>query len=232
MTPPADGAMGHYSAHILLRVALLLFGSALPLTAEVREPAGDIFGQLGEIVEIVRGVHSFLSGIAIISETIGFATVLLFLGVIVFSAGFTAVGVPKGIPSFIVSLVTADILWVLWNIAIKASPGECVAAMIRSNIIIIAPAVIAAVAARGAARLRRSLGGLVRPRALLDGEQAASLLREYQERSSRLSSALAEDIIFARKGDGVRLTGKTLDQAGKLGETIEKIRERSGKQPL
>jgi hypothetical protein len=224
--------MGRYSAHILRSITLFLLGGALPLAAEGREPAGDIFGQLGEIVEIVRGVHSFLSGIAIISETIGFATVLLFLGVIVFSAGFTAVGVPKGIPSFIVSLVTANILWVLWNIALKASPGECVAAMIRSNIIIIAPAAITAVAARGSARLRRSLGGLLRPRALLDGEQAASLIREYQERSSRLSSALAEDILFSRNGDAVRLSGRTLDQAGELGETIEKIRERGSKQPL
>ncbi len=226
MTSRAACAMGIPVAHTLRRIVLLLFVCALPLAAEGREPALDFLGQLEEIIEIVRGVHSFLSGIALISETIGFATVLLFLGVILFSAGFTAVGVPKGAPSFIASLLTANILWALWNIALKASPGECVAAMVRSNLILMAPAAALALASLAAVRIRRYLGGLFRSRAVLDGEKAASLLREYQEKSARLSSSLAEDIISSRGGERVPLSGETVTRAGELEEILETIRGR------
>lgn len=226
MNPRAACAMGLPVTHTLRRIVLLLFVCARPLAAEGREPALDFLGQLEEIIEIVRGLHSFLSGIALISETIGFATVLLFLGVILLSAGFTAVGVPKGAPSFIASLLTANILWALWNIALKASPGECVAAMIRSNLILMAPAAAAALAALATVRIRRYLGGLFRSRTVLDGEKAASLLREYQEKSARLSSSLAEDIISSRGGEHVTLSGDTVTRAGELEEILETIRSR------
>lgn len=233
MTPCADHAMGRPIALTLRRIAVFLLCGALPLAAEGGEQAGDIFDQASEIIDIIRGVHSFLSGIALISETIGFATVLLFLAVILFSAGLTAVGVPKGAPSFIASLLMADLIWVLWSVSLKASPGEIAVALFRSNLILAAPAVVIAIAARTAApavaRLRRVLAGLFTHTAILDAEEAAALFREYQERSSRLSSSLAGDIASSPGKDGAPISGETAKRAGELGEILERIRGRNGR---
>ena len=213
----------------LHRTAAFLLCGISPLAAN-SPGASDLFGQTAEIIDIIRGIHAFLSGIALVSETIGFTTILLFLAVILFSAGFSALGVPRGAPSFITALVAANALWILWCVSARTPAFECAAAMVRSNLIIAAPAIVVAVAARGipraAMRLRGAFRGLFKSRAALDGEDAATLFREYQEKSSRLASSMADDLAASRDKPSVSLSGETAMRARELMDLLGRIGNR------
>ncbi|TFH43354.1 MAG: hypothetical protein E4G96_01335 [Chrysiogenales bacterium] len=208
--------------------ALLLRG-ALPLRADEWSGLAEAADSFGRITEFLQGVHSFLSGISFISETIGFPTLFLFLAIILLSAGFTAMGVPKGKPSFLASLFTADCIWALWNISLQARFGEYIGSMIRSNLILLAPAATVSIVARIAplltARARRAGVGLFQKKKSLDRDAAVKLLEDYQEKSSGLGASLLSDILAASVDPIVRFSDATKERARALEELLDRLGE-------
>ncbi len=187
----------------------------------------DITETLKELTGIIQGINSFLSGVTFISETIGFGTILLFLAVLVFSAGYSAMGVPKGKASFFSSLVTADALWVSWKMSFNAPLSDYLLPMLKSNLIVLCPLIIAVLIARAAPALhgkaRALASALFRKKNQIGQREAAALCEECQDRSARLNRALLEDILATNKpGGAVSLSPETK-------KCVEAFREALGK---
>ncbi len=194
----------------------------------------DITESLQELTDAVRGIHSFLAGVSFISETIGFGTILLFLAVIVFSAGYSALGLPKGKASFFSSLITADALWVLWNVSFNAPPAEYIISMIRSNLIVLCPLAVVAVITRAApplaVRIRSGVRSLFGRRREIGAREAAALSGECQARSARLNRAVMEDILASGgTGDAVSLSAETRKSAEELREALDEFDAAAGR---
>ncbi|OHD63932.1 MAG: hypothetical protein A2176_14985 [Spirochaetes bacterium RBG_13_51_14] len=179
-----------------------------------------------EISDFLQGIHSFLSGIAFISETIGFSTIVLIVTVIVFSTGISAVGVPRGTASFLASLAAANTLWILWKMSFKAPPVDYIP-MIKSNLIVLTP-LVAAVLTPKLIRLvprgiRHKLSSLTRRKGMLDARLLQELYREYQANSARLNSSILADVLDSDATGSVNLSPKTRAGIDAMKETIARL---------
>ncbi len=226
---------GRHRADIL---TIVLAAAVPPMTGQ-RPTAGnpglaaladmtDITGSLKELSNVIQGINSFLSGVTIISQTIGFGTILLFVAVLLFSAGYSAMGMPKGKAAFLSSLVTADALWAAWNVSLNTALSDYLAPMIKSNLIVLCPLIIVAVMSRAFPAAGRMIGSalssLIGRKQKISAGTAADLFGEYRERCARLDRAVLEDIIAAGGGGKpVNLSPETRTRAEELRETLAKM---------
>jgi hypothetical protein len=187
----------------------------------------DITDALQKISDFMQGINSFLAGIAFISETIGFGTVLLCIAVIVLSAGYSAVGLPKGKASFLAALITADSIWVMWEISFKAPAADCIFPLVRSNLIVLSPLAAVAILKRLAPslvpKIKRIFPSLPRKKKHMDTHAFLSLYDEYQAQSAGLNRSMLDDILAARDGNRVSLSTETRMNIHKMKRTLEKF---------
>ncbi len=214
---------------ILLAVASSSLFGHRPASEQLRL-AGltDITESVKDLTDVIKGINAFLSGVSFISETIGFGTILLFLAVIVFSAGYSALGMARGKITFFSSLLTADALWVFWKASLNEPLSENLYSIIRSNLIVLCPPVIAVLLSRAAPGLLgktgRIISSLFSGKKQLGQREAAALCDECQARSAMLNRALLEDILAAPVSGGpVNLSPETRRSAEALRETLDKI---------
>jgi len=202
-------------------------GSGNPRLAALADMT-DIAASLKELSDILQGIHSFLSGVTFISQTIGFGTIVLFMAVLLFSAGYSALGMPRGKSSFLSALVTADVIWAAWKVSLNAPLSDCLVPMIKANLIVLCPLIIAAAMSRAFPAAGRMFGAalssLFKRKKRIDARGAAGLFGEYRERSARLDKAMLEDIIAAgREVKSVSLSTETRKCAEELRDTLAKI---------
>ena len=219
--------------------ALLLFTAVSAATGALHSSAGvrcagiaDIADTVKELSDLLQGIRAFLSGMALISETIGFSTILLIIAVIVFSAGFSAIGVPRGAPSFFASLITADALWILWKIGFNTGFSEYSAAMIKSNLIVLSPLMLAAAAVRlfppAARRLRNRAASIFRRKRVYSRRTLLLLRDEFQAGSAAVDRSLVVDLLGSGERDAVALSSETLERIESLKAALSRV-EAAGK---
>ncbi len=190
-------------------------------------------GSLKELSDVIQGINSFLSGVTFISQTIGFGAILLFIAVLLFSIGFSAMGVPRGKASFLSSLITADVIWAAWKVSFNTPLSDYLGTMVRSNLIVLCPLIIAAVISRlfpaSARKTGTALSSLIKRKKKTVARGAVDLFREYRDRCARLDRAILEDIIAAGgAGNPVSLSPETRKSVEELRETLTKIDEADG----
>lgn len=228
---------GRLRADIL---TIVLAAAAPPVTGQ-RPVAGnsrlaaladmtDIAGSLKELSDILQGIHAFLSGVTFISQTIGFGTIVLFMAVLLFSAGYSALGMPRGKASFLSALVTADVIWAAWKAGLNAPLSDSLVPMIKANLIVLCPLIIAAAMSRAFPAAGRMFGAalssLIKRKKRIGARGAAGLFGEYRERCARLDRVLLEDIIAAgRDAKYVSLSPETRKSAEELRETLARMDE-------
>jgi len=187
----------------------------------------DITDALKKISDFLQGVNSFLSGISFISETIGFGAIILVITIIVFSAGYSAVGVPRGKASFFASLITADIIWAMWKMSINAPITDYIFPLVRSNLIVMSPFAAALFLGRLAPflfpKIRRKFSSLFRKKQHLEANEFLLLYYEYQVQTAGLNRSLVEDIMASRDNKRVNLSPETRLNIDKLKHTLEKF---------
>lgn len=216
-------------AGAILLLAVLSFTTKqfFPATGVRQAGIGEMADTLKEISDLLQGFRSFLSGITLVSETIGFGTILLIIAVIIFSAGFSAMGVPRGAPSFFTSLVTADALWILWKTSFNAGFPEYSAAFIKSNLIVLSPLILSAAAVRlfpPATRRLRSIARLLFHRKRDFGKQTLMSLRdEFTAGSAALDRSLVMDMLCTEERTPVTLSAETLKHIRGLKTTLSRI---------
>jgi hypothetical protein len=168
------------------------YGARLSALSDVTQAFKDISGAL-------EGIRTFLSGIAFISKTIGYETILLFIFVIVFSIGFSSIGVPRGKASFLVSLTAVDALWALWKASVNARFADFFPQMLKSNLIVLSPLILVAILARVfpflTASLRTAvLSPFLRMR-VFNKKRLAGLHQEFRARSEALDGLIRSEMV-------------------------------------
>lgn len=217
------------------RGVLLISAFAVSRIAEHRASAREVLPSgLGgmaesfkEFADLLQGINTFLSGVSFISETIGISTIILFVVVLVFSAGYSSFGVPRGRVSFILALATADALWALWKTGSGAPAAGYLPAMARANCIVLAPMAAAAVLARAApylaARLRRAARTLFRAGRAMRRNELLDIYGKYEESGARLRGAVMADILAAGKDDRVTLSPETRMNINAIRRTLSDL---------
>lgn len=182
---------------------------------------------LQEITTLVNGIVAFFDKISSFTSFIGLSTVLLFLGVLLLSAGFSVIGVPRGKASFLLSLAASDALWIAWEQSFNPGHYEYLPSLAKSNILILAPLVIVTVVAflfpRAGDVLRRATRALMKnPRMSFSKSDMLELFEEYQFSRTDLERHLLQDI--SRSGnEPVSLSPDTIRSARALQKTVQRL---------
>jgi hypothetical protein len=230
--------LNNNGAGIILVSALMSYGISRPYGIGRRASfagarlAGisDISESLQEISDILKGIHSFiasLSSISIISNIIGLETILLFVSVVVLSTGFSALGVPKGKFSFLISLVTADSLWILWKVSIQAGFPGYFLPIIKSNLIVLSPFLIITIL--GAmfpllwTRFKRVILSLIRKKLTMDKKRLLALYDEYQTQSGVLTRHVVSEILGTEGAEQITLSYELQKSVEDLKSTLAKF---------
>lgn len=103
-------------------------------TCGVTETLQELAHYVTAIKEFLATIHSFLS-------VIGLNTLVLLLMILFFSAGLTALGVPRGKISFVLSLGIADMLWILWEKNFNPLTLDFFLQVLKANAIISHPVI-------------------------------------------------------------------------------------------
>jgi hypothetical protein len=188
----------------------------------------DITDTLRELADVMQGIHNVISGFSFISDTIGFGTILLLIAVLVLSAGYSALGMTRGKATFLSALATADALWIFWKVSFNTPPAEYLFSIVRANLIVLCPVIIAAIISRTAPSLLKRISvrvsSIIHNKKTMGAPEAAALFDEYQERGARLNRAFLDDILASGGAGGpVSLSGETRKSLEELRETLDKI---------
>lgn len=155
------------------------------------------FGEtLDELKNTMEGISNFLSRIRTITSIAGFSTIVLFLFVLFFSAGLTALGIPRGSASLLFSLLVADFFWVLWETSFHQFTPAFMLRMAKANGIILFPLMSLLMIKRFAPVLARKLRRWIRSlrkKKTMTGKEALALVEELHRESGNLELALMRD---------------------------------------
>ena len=199
----------------------------------------DISESLQEISDILKGIQSFiasLSSISILSNMIGLETILLFVSVVLLSTGFSALGVPKGKFSFLISLVTADGLWILWKVSMNAGfPGYFIP-IIKSNLIVLSPFLIVTILGTMFpllwTRFKRAIVSLFSRKRTMDRKKLLALFDEYQRQSGVLSSHVLSEILGTEGAEQITLSDELQKSVEGLKITLAKFNGKKHKKAI
>jgi len=103
-----------------------------------------ITASLRQITDFFAGLNSLRLKIAKIIGIIGFDTILLFLLVLLISAGYNLLGIKKGRASFVISLITADFLWIGVKRTLDPKSFSFLLDLIKSNMVLLIPLILVA----------------------------------------------------------------------------------------
>jgi hypothetical protein len=161
---------------------------------------------LAETKEALEGFLRFIGSISAIFKEIssiaGFRVIVLFISVLLFSAVFSFVGVPKGKMSFLLALITVNALWLLWEKSYNRS-NDYLTTIFKTNIILFIPViafltlkrVLPLIYLRITSILYRKFN-LFKKR-LHKRKNMIEILKRYQDCSNEFEKSLIEDILNA-----------------------------------
>jgi hypothetical protein len=226
------------SRHFALFASLLLFHN---LTSSL-EPAGamspaaaqcgitDTIEQIGLFIAAVKQFFTLLAGIFSVT---GLNTLVLFFAVVIISSGLSALGIPRGKSSFVLSLAAADAFWFAWERGLGTEIPAFLPAMIKSNLLLLLPLALVALASAAAPHIRRLPAvatSLLRRKkhASPPADQALNRFMEIDRRMHALRGCCIRDIKEGFKGAGVAFSPETLAARDEL---VRALRTMPGGKP-
>lgn len=189
-----------------------------------------ITSTLNEIKEFISGINNFINSIVSISKLIGFSTFILFIFILLLSSGFSAIGIPRGRNSFILSLIIADSIWIVWARSFNPKSYDFLTGVGRANLVIILPVLSVAFAAWIFPLLFRKLRGKIslpgfRKRKGYSGSETAKLSEEFADYSRGFQNSLVNDIISSDSKKDIVLSPETVRFSRKLKNLLEQLEE-------
>lgn len=217
---------------------ILLSGTPSPLPANgaaVFEDTAHTFSEIRETIKDIRqtagGVMRFLESVSSVVGTIARlidprALALLFF-VLVFSAGFAAIGVPRGRASFFISLALVDTLWFVWGRSMNAEMPSYALSMAGANLYLLVPyfsylllrhrALPAAGRSLAALRLR-----LAR-RKPAEREEIRRLARRIDDESLGLVASLSRDAAASAGEEAVVISEESRKRITNLRDALDRL---------
>jgi|GEM_PF-663899 len=227
------------SVSIALAASFIIFLTPLPPATAggvtVLEDAKSTFSEIrvaiNEIRETAGGVWRFLESISSAVRTIARlvdprALALLFF-VLLFSAGFAAIGIPRGRQSFFLSLALADALWFVWGKSMDEEMPSYALSMALVNLYLLSPYLlylllrrsVPPAAGRALAALRRRWTA----RKPAERGYIRRIARDIDDESLRLIASLSRDLAETGKEEAVTLSGESKGSITRLRDTLDRL---------
>jgi hypothetical protein len=200
------------------------------LTRDLATAYGEIKEGIRSLKESYDSVNRFINSVSSLIDAIASlmdpAAFVLLLVVLLLSAGFSSIGIPKGRFSFFLSLAAADTIWFLWNRSIAQAGFEFLGGMIKANLYLLLPYVTISLCVRGAGFLHRRYAYALSTRFWFmktkkDREELRFLADTFREGSKCVSESLEHDIAAADIRAGLSKTTRMHIDA--LDNTMRKI---------
>lgn len=187
------------------------------------------------IREGISGVVKFVESVTGLVKTIaslaGIEAVLLLLGVAAISSLIGLMGVPRGKTAFLLSLGCADALWVTWHASFGPLDAGFIAMVVKTNLILLAPLGVIALAARYGPVLGRIAAGAFRrvfpSRGGYGRDEMVEIFERYKDLHAGLEKSLLRDIIRAGEGK-VKLSRGTRLLAGEVSRLSRELEKDGG----
>jgi hypothetical protein len=187
-----------------------------------------------EIKETTEGLWRFLESVSSAVRTIAGwfdprALVLLFF-VLLFSAGFAAIGIPRGRASFFISLSLVDVLWFVWGKSMNEPMVSYAMGMAAANLYLLLPyasylllrRLTPALSKRALAAFARRRGGEGRA-ATKSREELRFLSRRIEDECLGLLASLSGDSAERGAEDTITISEASRERIERLRETLEKL---------
>ena len=191
---------------------------------EIRETINDIRHTAGGIARFLESVSSVAGTIARLIDPRALA--LLFF-VLVFSAGFAAIGIPRGRASFFISLALVDALWFVWGRSMNAELPSYALSMAGANLYLLVPyfsylvlrrrALPAAGRAFAALCLRRAA------RKPAGREEIRRLARRVDDESLGLVASLSRDAAASAVEEAVSISEESRKRITNLRDALDRL---------
>lgn len=216
---------------------LMIISCILPPPAQLGSAGTQIAGLFSDTKDAMDGLKRFIDSLSAvtagISQIVGIRVIILFLAVLLLSAGLSSIGLPRGRASFFVSLFIADFFWFLWKRSFSPESLDFIASMVEPNLVLLLPFLLALIfkkfIPRRLERLRRRLASALKKPPAEGGVFDKSQLMEFSDRldetSRRFQHALWKDIADS-DGDKTVISRETMDGLDELEAGIKKIRRR------
>ncbi len=155
-----------------------------------------------------------------VAALIGFKAVMLFLGILLISTGLSFLGLPRGKASFYTSLITADILWILW--AWSFDPEDInyldlLFSIFKTNLILLLPFLIISFIKRSpiiTKKLVPAIKSLIKlpfvNSVKLHNNQLINMSDKFYETSMSFQRSLMNDIIRQKDEEEIIISSETL----------------------
>ena len=229
-----------------LYLSLVLSASLLNAVKTGHAVSGPVACDLGSFVDGIResidGIREGITGVVkfvesvtglvkIIASLAGIEAVLLLLGVAAISSIIGLVGMPRGKTSFLVSLGCADALWVTWHASFGPIDAVFISSVVKTNLILLAPLGVIALAARYGPVLGRLAAGVFRrvfpARSGYGRDEMVEIFEKYKDLHAGLEKALLRDILRAGEGK-VKLSPGTRLLAGEAARLSRELEKEGG----
>ncbi|HSV97415.1 MAG TPA: hypothetical protein VLM75_10845 [Spirochaetota bacterium] len=205
----------------------VILGETSSMFAEIRQTLLEIKDTFGGVWRFGESVSSVVRTIADLVDPRALA--LLFF-VLLFSAGFAAIGIPRGRASFFISLSLVNALWFAWGKSASAEMFAYSLGMAAANLYLLVPyfsylilrrwAPPLAKRALAAARSRRVEAGTATPKSR---EEIRFLSRRVEDECLGLLASLSGDAAGCGANDPVAVSEESKERIGRLRETLEKL---------
>jgi uncharacterized protein YoxC len=187
-------------------------------------------GTYKSIEEFIDGVNNFVGKIQRVISMTGFKPIAFLIIVIFLSSGLSAIGVPRGMLSFFISLALVNTIWIIWKMSFgNTQMGEYLS-IIKTNLILLFPFMLIFSIKSGWPFITKSLKNM---KARLTGEELKlkrkeinSLSRLLLEENMKLHNQIQANIDNDELSTGLSSdTKKLINKMRKLLDLLEKKSE-------
>ncbi|MCP4130998.1 MAG: hypothetical protein GY754_08465 [bacterium] len=197
------------------------------ITAGFGETLEGIGETLDDIKNTFTGIKNFFSRIAIVLGEIGLSTFVLFLAVLIFSSGLSAIGLSQGRQSFFVSLLVADLIWIYWKESFNPESLAYFGSIIKSNLMILIPVTVILVLQRGLPALYDTIRRqFKKSKPVLSVKDGREMVEEFQDETLKFQKSFLKDIFDAGDSKKVSLSMDTLKYKENLQEMLQVLEKK------
>ena len=183
------------------------------------------------VIGLARFVENISKYIGVVTGIIGFRAIILLISLLFFSTAYSFLGIPRGKYSLMLSLITVNSIWFVWEKSFNPDSYAYINTMLKTNLILLTPLVFIIIIIRTAPVLLnkipfKSIKLLFIKKRTYTRAEFIEVLRKYHEDRSSFEQSLLKDIFNSEEGS-IFISGKTNSDLNDLEKTLKKFKVKS-----
>jgi hypothetical protein len=194
--------------------------------AGITDSINELSDSIENINNAVAGIRAFVDRLSVFLSFAGYQSVIVFTLVMLLSVGFSAIGLPRGIATFLLSLAVIDALWILWKTSFSEGFSQYMPSIIKVNAFVLAPIGVFYAFMRGLPFIAGSIKKIIQKRKAGGSFSKSELLTlndEMLRGAAALAGSVMEDISESKDRETIILTNKTTEAAERMKRICEQI---------